>query len=271
MDIDISDILADISRPTPSSFSNHQQQPYDHYDAETAYTDHVLLTRAWTWERCTPTLLPYPTNLISRVMDRIRAQITKIEDLTSGVYEGASGPQTSGANLNLILSILQTDLSRTQFLMRSYLRQRLAKVTKHATYYLKHHVNNPDSQNPDTKSPLLSAEEIQYLRHHATLLSTLYNSSFLLSLPPSLRKLDDNTGGSRMDEGPDAAQGVMVRCLAAEWSNERDVFEAEEDIGGTQKEEERPTVELRVERGGVLIARWRDVRSGVEKGDLEVL
>lgn len=74
-----------------------------------------------------------------------------------------------------------------------------------------------------------------------------------------------------MDEGPDAAQGVMVRCLAAEWSNERDVFEAEEDIGGTQKEEERPTVELRVERGGVLIARWRDVRSGVEKGDLEVL
>lgn len=76
-----------------------------------------------------------------------------------------------------------------------------------------------------------------------------------------------------MDEGPDASAGVMVRCLAKEWNNEREVYEEEDEGGGSQrlKEEERATVELRCERGGVLVARWRDVRSGVEKGMLEVL
>jgi len=214
-------------------------------------------------------------------MGRLRAQIARIEDLTSGVYDGSGADigtgALSGANLNLVLSILQTDLSRTQFLLRSYLRQRLAKVARHATYYLKYHVDSSSSAESqgqgrdgggDTKTPLLSSEEIQYLRHHANLLSNLYDSSFLLSLPPNLRRLDDNTGGSRMDEGPDGAEGVLVRCLGREWSNEREVFEG---VDGDKEDGEGATVELRVERGGVLVARWRDVRRGVERGDLEVL
>lgn len=144
-------------------------------------------------------------------------------------------------------------------------------------YYLKYHVDDhvggqsESGTDGDTKSPLLSTEETTYLRHHATLLSNLYNSSFLMSLPPSLRRLDDNTGGNRMDEGPDSAGGVMVRCLAGEWSNEGEVFGGDEGGGAMLKEEQRATVELRVERGGVLVARWRDVRGGVERGDLEVL
>lgn len=79
-----------------------------------------------------------------------------------------------------------------------------------------------------------------------------------------------------MDEGPDMSAGVLVRCLKDEWSNEREVFENEESgadgAGGTQRdEEEKASVELRCERGGVLVARWRDVRAGVEAGHLEVL
>lgn len=279
MDIDISDILADISRPTASSnqgpssssFAHQPSSAYNYdYDPSTTHTDHLLLTRAWTCERCTPALQPYPAALIARVTDRVRSQIARIEDLTSGVYDGAGG--ASGANRNLVLSILQTDLSRTQFLVRSYLRQRLAKVEKHATYYLKYHVHDDvqrqasgdGGDKTSSSSSLLSTEEIAFLRHHATLLSNLYDSSFLMSLPRNLRRLDDNTGGSRMDEGPEGAEGVLVRCLGAEWSNEADVFEGEGDG-------EEPTVELRVERGGVLVARWRDVRRGVESGDLEVL
>lgn len=282
MEVDISDILADISRPSiPSQTTS--TSPYDtyRYDAAIAATDHVLLTRAWTTERCTPSLLPYPTALVDRIMDRVRDQITHIEDLTSGMYDatgygrGASGQgRPNQQNLNLILSILQTDLSRTQFLVRSYLRCRLAKLTKYATYYSKYHANTPLSpdqqQQQDTKTLLLSYSEIQFLQHHNLLLTNLYNTSFLLSLPPSLRRLDDSTGGSaRMDEGPDMSAGVLVRCLKSEWSNEREVYENE---GGMQREDgEKATVELRCERGGVLVARWRDVRAGVEAGELEVL
>lgn len=275
MDIDISDILAEVSRPTAPS-QTFTQSPYGSheytYDPATAATDHMLLTRHWTSERCVPSILPYPTSLIERVMDRIRQQITRIEDLTSGTYDGTSnqGVQPSQQNLNLVLSILQTDLSRTQFLVRSYLRCRLAKITKYATYYLKYHVQNPQ----DSKTAHLSQQERVFLQHHQNLLTNLYNSSFLLSLPQKLRGLDDAVGGSaRMDEGPDAGEGVMVRCLAREWSNEAEVEEADREMGGTQRtgEDEHATVELRCERGGVLVARWRDVKTGVERGDLEVL
>ena len=89
----------------------------------------------------------------------------------------------------------------------------------------------------------------------------------------SLRRLDDSTGGSaRMDEGPDNGAGVFVRCLAHEWGNEVEVDQTLRDgEGGGGKDEDRATVELRMDRGGVLVGRWRDVRSGVEKGDLEIL
>ncbi|KAK5098414.1 hypothetical protein LTS08_006547 [Lithohypha guttulata] len=284
MDIDISDILADISRPNVSSLPD-TSSPYGGsyvYEPSIAATDHILLTRHWTSERCTPSLLAYPTALINRVMDRIRAQITRIEDLASGTYSNDYGhhqQQQPQQNLNLVLSILQTDLSRTQFLMRSYLRCRLAKITTSATYYSKYHVNSStSSSDTDTKTPLLSEQETQYLQHHNHLLLNLYNSSFLLSLPPNLRRLDDNTGTTgRMDEGPDMAAAVMVRCLAKEWNNETDVFADDGLEGGGQgtqgdvTQEENASVELRCERGGVLVARWRDVKSGVEKEALEVL
>lgn len=280
MDVDISDILADISRPQQYQSSSsllplpsHSSASQHQYDPQTAYTDHILLTRAWVAERGTPSLFPYPTALITRIMDRIRAQIAHIEDLTSGIYDtsGGVGATNVPTNLNLTLSILQTDLSRTQFLVRSYLRQRLAKVTKFAGYYTKQHLQQSQSQDNDTKTdPLLSPQELTFLTHHNQVLHNYYNSSFLGSLPPALRRLDDNSGGiARMDEGPDGKEGIMVRCLVGSWGNEGDVVvNAEED---TERDEERVTVELRVERGGILVARWRDVRSGVVGGQLEVL
>lgn len=66
-----------------------------------------------------------------------------IEDLTASSYGGGdpdhdgSGQRSqSSQTLNLKLSILQTDLSRTQYLIRSFLRQRLAKITRFSMHYL---------------------------------------------------------------------------------------------------------------------------------------
>lgn len=71
-----------------------------------------------------------------------------------------------------------------------------------------------------------------------------------------------------MDEGPDLGAGVLVRCLAGEWGNEGEV---EDGDTGDGEGEEKATVEVRVERGGVLVGRWRDVKGGVLGGQLEVL
>ena len=40
------------------------------------------LTRHWVSERCAPELLPYPTELMDRVLSRIASQIATIEDST---------------------------------------------------------------------------------------------------------------------------------------------------------------------------------------------
>jgi GINS complex subunit 4 len=247
MDLDISDILADVHS---SSLSSH-----DHL-ASTAHLDHQQLTRLWTFERTCPDILPWPTELMQRVMSRVRAQITRIEDLAAGIVptnlSGAAGSGSGNQNLNLTLSILQTDLSRTQFLIRSLLRQRLAKLTKHASYYL-------TQLNADTKADLLAPSEAEFLRAHQALLAGLYGASFLDAFPAQLRKLDDAAGGVSMVEGPEGKGSVFVRCLGEPWGGDSD----EEGLG--------PESGLRMKRGEVWAVRWEDVKKGVLDGNLELL
>lgn len=57
--MDIDDILASVSGP---------RIPQRTLDLQ-------ALTRAWVAERTAPELLPYPTELIDRVMDRLRKQV----------------------------------------------------------------------------------------------------------------------------------------------------------------------------------------------------
>lgn len=298
MDLDISDILADVSRSVATAKSHHSQTSYSHSasaadtDTDTdIFTDHQLLTRAWTSERCAPDLLPYPTELMERVTSRVQAQIARIEDLASGMGEGfaqaASSVTTGGGrdrggaagggggtqNANLVLSILQTDLSRTQFLVRSFLRQRLAKMTKYAMWYCLEQKNENDRK---TRTASLSTAEQQFLRNHQSLLSEFYDVSFLSAFPAGLRRLDDTSGGVRMVEGPDAGAAVVVRCLSEMWANAEDVERGVEEReqrghGDADGEGGAASVELRMRRGEVWVVRWRDVRAGVERGALELL
>lgn len=197
---------------------------------------------------------------MQRVMSRVQQQISTIEDLASGMGDGYQGGSTtkgtSRQNANLTLSILQTDLSRTQFLIRSFLRQRLAKMTKFAMFYL-------SSLDVDEKNMYLSPAETQFLKNHQALLSQFYDASFLSAFPAGLRRLDDSSGGVPMVEGPDGGMAVVVRCLVPEgWGNDAEVDE---------RRDNGASVELRMGRGEVWVVRWKDVRRGVEKGDLELL
>jgi GINS complex subunit 4 len=80
--------------------------------------------RAWACERAAPDLLPWLAKLMQHVMQRVREQISHIEDMSGGGagYQGPAGEGGGNQNLNLALSILQTDLLRTQFVVRSLLR-----------------------------------------------------------------------------------------------------------------------------------------------------
>ena len=242
LNMDIDDILADLDRFEPGS-------------PETTALDHQQLTRFWISERVAPDLLEWPSDLMERVMSRVRKQVETIEDITAGV--GMNGSSTGSSNSNLMLSILQTDLSRTQYIIRSLLRQRLAKLTKYAMHYL----------TTDDKSALLSPQEQSFLQQHQALLSNFYDASFLSAFPAQHQRLDDNAGGLNMVEGPDGKKAVFIRCLAERWSNDPAYEEHDHGEDGAAGESDG----LTMRRGQVWVVRWEDVKKGVETGALELL
>jgi GINS complex subunit 4 len=217
--MDIDDILADL----------------DASSAPQEETDLQNLTRLWVAERCAPELLPYPTELMERVLARIAAQLVAIEDAT-----GIMDPR---ANFKAI--VLETELERFKFMVRSLLRARIAKIDAHPLHY----------STLESKTTFLSADELQYLQHHQTLLSSHYHASFLGGFPPQLQRLDDTAGGISMVERPDVERAVFVRVL-------RDCGEV--SVPGTD-------VRAEFRRGDVWVVRWSAVKDKVLGGDVEVV
>ena len=101
--MDISDLLAEVDSDAIP------QETRDLQD----------LTRSWVAERVAPELLPYPESLMERVLERIRRQIELVEEQT-----GNMDPKTG-----FRLIVVQTELERFKFLVRSFLRARIAKVS----------------------------------------------------------------------------------------------------------------------------------------------
>ncbi|CAI7607883.1 unnamed protein product [Penicillium palitans] len=270
--MDIDDILASVDRGPGAS-------------PESAALDHQLLTRFWVAERAVSEVLPWPAPLMERIMDRVRIQIETIEDLAaSSDTTLPATPNTHNPNLNLRLSILQTDLARSQYIVRSLLRARLAKITKYSMHYLvllASRNKNPlasqtqstaSSQNPNqqpedsvpdiselTDLAPLSEPESSFLHAHQTLLAGHYAGSFMGAFPRQLRRLDDNAGGTSMIQGPELREVVFVRCLGAE---------VPVVVGG---EEEQYETGVTMRMGDVWVVRWEGVKAAWGRGEVELL
>ncbi|KAJ5908851.1 GINS complex [Penicillium taxi] len=275
--MDIDDILASVDHGVGSSL-------------ESAALDHQLLTRFWVAERAVSEVLPWPAPLMERMMDRVRLQIETIEDLAASSADtdlSTNHNQSYNPNLNLRLSILQTDLARTQYILRSLLRQRLAKLSKHSMHYLgllasrnknpltqsqsqsqsQSQTQNPNAQPEDSVPDIstvtdfspLSEQESTFVHAHQTLLAGYYGGSFMGAFSPQLRRLDDNAGGTSMVQGPESKEVVFVRCLGAHVPVVFVGEEGEEDIGVTMR------------MGDVWVTRWEGVKGAWMKGDVELL
>ncbi|KAF1942508.1 GINS complex, Sld5 component [Clathrospora elynae] len=225
--MDIDDLLAEVAvDSTPPETRDLQE-----------------LTRCWVAERVAPEILPWPSDLMDRVLERIRRQIELVEDQT-----GNMDPKT-----NFKLIIIQTELERFKFLVRSFLRARMKKIDAHPIHILAQH-----TASTSTFAPLLSPSELQYMTSHQSLLSNHYSSSFLSQFPASLQRLDDTTGGISMVDKPDEDKAVFVRAM----KDVGDIF-----VEGTDRRFE-------MKRGDVWVVRWSAVRRwsvGTGTGDVELI
>lgn len=145
---------------------------------------------------------------------------------------------------NFSLIVIQTELERWKYLVRSYLRARLAKLDKYTLHYLS-----------PTNRTRLAPSEISFANRHQVLLYKHYMSSFLHTFPPHMRGINDTTVVSMVD-APDLDTAVFIRTL-------RECVVKGKGVASDDKFEASP--------GEVLIARWSDVKQLVLEGDAELV
>jgi len=194
------------------------------------------LTRSWIAERAAPEILPYQSALLERLMERIRHQIEFVENET-----GNLDPTT---NFRLIL--IQTELERVKYLVRSYLRARIHKIDKHTFYIL---------STPSVRERLSPSEQ-SYLKSHLSILNSHFQSSFLRNFPEKLRRLDDKAGGITMIDEPDLDSAVFCRVL----KNVEEII----SISGTGDD-------FRLNEDDMLVVRYSAIRKYVMSGDIELI
>ncbi|KAI9803824.1 MAG: hypothetical protein M1825_001704 [Sarcosagium campestre] len=225
--MDIDDILAGVDR---------RANLYVADDLPQGTQDLQDLTRAWVAERTSPEIMQYPEALIQRSLKRIRKQIEAIEAESS----------STDPRVGFRLIIMDTELERFKFLIRSFLRARMAKLDKYPIFY---------QRDPEMRARL-SSSELQWLNLHQQTLQSHLNACFMNDLPAPLRRFDDTAGGISMVDQPDLDTAVFCRVL-------RDV---EEPINMPSS-----VTSFDLRRGDVHVVRYSAVRRAIERGDVELM
>ena len=197
---------------------------------------HRLITH-WRNERCSPELLPYPHLLISRILRYIQEQMERLELMSMYLmdmqatenekrsrdgdnendndyhhhHDTSSHPYNNNNMLPLLC--MEAELERVKFVMRSYIRCRLAKIDKYSLYLLqlKEHAQRRNGVRVLPLEELLSKEELDYHQRHFGILLKLLNQSILKHMPTELQAINDTEGSVSMIDEPDWNKFVFIR------------------------------------------------------------
>ncbi|KAH8827254.1 hypothetical protein DL96DRAFT_1606033 [Flagelloscypha sp. PMI_526] len=188
----IDDLLPDV---TSSNFRDNDTR-MDDTDSEPLLVDE--LTRHWLNERHCPEILPIQNELLDRILDRIRQQ--------SGIVNTLQSDPVEAEKEHMRLILVQIEIERVKFVVRSYVRTRLYKIEKYARHLL---------QNEQLQTRLSEAER-DYASRHANLTDRHFFSSVLQSLPEAQATLDDTPIFTpSIIPRPDKALPVFAHALKA--------------------------------------------------------
>ncbi|KAI0919717.1 hypothetical protein AcV5_001703 [Taiwanofungus camphoratus] len=130
--------------------------------------------RHWMNERHSPDILPGQEMLLGRILDHVRKQSDDVQLLRAD--------PDSSEDEHFRIMLVQTEIERVKFVVRSYIRTRLHKIEKYARWI---------SATPEVHEKLSKAE-LDYARRYARLVEYHFTQSVLQSLPPEQRSLEDN-------------------------------------------------------------------------------
>ncbi|KTW31145.1 DNA replication protein SLD5 [Pneumocystis jirovecii RU7] len=188
------------------------------------------LMKSWISERIAPELLPFQGVLLERMMER-----TEMVELKIG----------KDIKTNFRMVLVQMEIERIKYMIRSYLQTRIYKMDKYALYIL---------QKPELLACLSSLEK-EYLKKHQEILTDYYTSAVLKHLPEKLRRLDDTQGGISMIEKPDMDAAVFCRVIN----------NIEHDIPVNKNES------ITLDKGNIYLLKYKLIRSFIFSGDVELI
>ena len=191
------------------------------------------LTTHWLNERQSPTILPAQDDLLTSLLDHIRRQTDVVQLLRLD-------PSTSEEE-HLRIILVQTEVERVKFLVRSYIRCRLDKVER----YARHILTSPLLQRN------LTTAELGYARGYAELEERHLHLTVLQSLPESQSHLDDTP--------------LFVPPLISKPNQARPVFARAKEGCYVQNGA------LRMEKGHISLLPFEAVESQVVVGNVELV
>ncbi|KAI3627203.1 SLD5 [Malassezia furfur] len=193
----------------------------------------VRLAHAWLDERGSPEVQPWNASMVEEVMDQIGQQQSILDSLASD----ASTSEEEHFRLNLV----QLDVERAKWLLRNYLRSRLAKVRvaliqieTYAAYIMSH--RSEQQRLSDIEFHQLNTDHFQ--------------STVLQFLPEPMRGLDDAAPVT----APNLGAPVFVYCR--------------EDCGALPLPNDE-TAQLA--QGTIHLLQYRDVRAFLQQRRVELL
>ncbi|KAF9530665.1 hypothetical protein CPB83DRAFT_850071, partial [Crepidotus variabilis] len=154
------------------------------------------LIRHWMNERHCPDILPAQEDLLAHLLDHLRRQSEAVQLLRSD-------PSTS-EDEHMRIMLVQTEIERVKFIVRSYVRTRLFKIERYANFV---------RTNGEIQTRLTAAERDHALRH-AKITDQHFVSSVLQGLPETQSHLDDTPlFVPPMITEPDKSRPVFVHAL----------------------------------------------------------
>ncbi|KAF5391392.1 hypothetical protein D9757_001997 [Collybiopsis confluens] len=131
------------------------------------------LTRHWMNERHAPNILPAQEDLLATLLDHIRRQSDAVQLLR--------GEPSASEEEHIRIMLVQVEVERVKFIVRSYVRTRLFKIEKFARFIM----------SDATIQTRITAAERAHASRHAHLVDGHFHNTVLQSLPESQSHLDD--------------------------------------------------------------------------------
>ncbi|KAF8896850.1 hypothetical protein CPB84DRAFT_1731501 [Gymnopilus junonius] len=165
-------------------------------EEEVILTPLEQLTRHWMNERHAPDILPAQEDLLTSLLDHLRRQSEAVQLLRED-------PSTSEEE-HIRIMLVQTEVERVKFIVRSYVRTRLFKIEKYARFV----TTNAEVQRR------LTAAELDHASRHAKITDQHFYVSVLQGLPEKQSHLDDTPlFVPPMVTEPDKSRPVFVHAL----------------------------------------------------------